>query len=366
MKIEEISLINFRNYEKLDLTFSPFLNIIYGFNGSGKTNLIEAIYLLSLTKSFRINNDKVLIRKGCMKAKIKGQIHKNNDLSSYGVEISNEGKTVLINDQKQNKLSDYVSRINVILFNPADTRLIDAAPSERRKLLNIEISKLYKEYLVILANYDHILKQRNFYLKGMYINNNYETSYLDILTKKLIEYGMKIAKYREEFIEKINEEISSIYEQIFNSGTLKIRYVSVYKNKTDQELFKRYKNNYQKEMSIGKTIDGIHHDDIEFVLDNNNLKEWGSEGQRKNAIISFKLAEISIIKQLKDYYPILILDDLMSELDKEKIANIFKMLDENVQTFITTTDLMSVDENLIKKAKKIEVNNGILKEENYE
>ncbi len=363
MKIESINLVNFRNYEKLNIEFDNFINIFYGKNGSGKTNLIEAIYLLSLTKSFRISNDKFLIRKGNMKTKVRGSIRKNGDLSEYTVEISNDGKSVEIDNNKVEKISDYVSRINIILFNPVDTRLIDDAPVERRKLLNIEISQLYKEYLIVLANYNKILKQRNFYLRSMYVNGNNDTNYLDILTKKLIEYGCLIAKYRKEFIENINKYITDIYASIFKSGELKIKYVSSYKNKTGAELLKNYQKNYQKEMEIGKTLIGVHHDDIAFVIDNNNLKEWGSEGQRKNAIISFKLAEINVIKDLKKYYPILILDDLFSELDKEKITNILKLLNNEVQTFITTTEINKIDKRVIKDAKKFKVDNGTVKEE---
>ena len=363
MKIESINLVNFRNYEKLDIEFDNFLNIFYGKNGSGKTNLVEAIYLLSLTKSFRISNDKFLIRKGNMKTKVRGNIRKNGDLSEYTVEISNDGKAVEIDNNKVEKISDYVSRINIILFNPVDTRLIDEAPAERRKLLNIEISQLYKEYLIVLANYQKILKQRNFYLRSMYVNGNNDTNYLDILTKKLIEYGCLIAKYRKEFIENVNKYITDIYARIFKSGELKIKYVSSYKNKTGAELLKIYQKNYQKEMEIGKTLIGVHHDDIAFVIDNNNLKEWGSEGQRKNAIIAFKLAEINVIKDLKKYYPILILDDLFSELDKEKITNILKLLNNEVQTFITTTEINKIDKRVIKDAKKFKVDNGTIKEE---
>lgn len=362
MKIDSLSLMNFRNYETLNISFGD-LNIIYGLNGSGKTNIIEAIYTLALTKSFRINNDKVMIKKGKIKAKIKGNVLKNGDENTFGVEISNDGKVVTINDERQDKVSDYVSRINVILFNPSDTRLIDEAPSERRKMLNIEISQIYKEYLVILTNYQRILKQRNFYLRGMYVNGSYTNTYLDILTKKLIEYGSIICKYREKFVDNINKYIASNYEKIFGSGTLKIRYVSTFKNKSEDDLIKRYKDNYQKELSVGKTLEGIHHDDIVFVLDNNNLKEWGSEGQRKNAIISFKLAEISVINEIKGYYPILILDDLFSELDKEKVTNLLGMLDRNVQTFMTTTDLKNINKKVIKDAKKFKVNDGILEEE---
>lgn len=362
MKIDSLSLMNFRNYETLNISFGD-LNIIYGLNGSGKTNIIEAIYTLALTKSFRINNDKVMIKKGKIKAKIKGNVLKNGDENTFGVEISNDGKVVTINGEKQDKVSDYVSRINVILFNPSDTRLIDEAPMIRRKMLNIEISQIYKEYLVILTNYQRILKQRNFYLRGMYVNGSYTNTYLDILTKKLIEYGSIICKYREKFVDNINKYIASNYEKIFGSGTLKIRYVSTFKNKSEDDLIKRYKDNYQKELSVGKTLEGIHHDDIVFVLDNNNLKEWGSEGQRKNAIISFKLAEISVINEIKGYYPILILDDLFSELDKVKVTNLLGMLDRNVQTFMTTTDLKNISKKVIKDAKKFKVNDGILEEE---
>ncbi len=362
MKIDNLSLMNFRNYETLNISFGD-LNIIYGLNGSGKTNIIEAIYTLALTKSFRINNDKVMIKKGKIKAKIKGNVLKNGDENTFGVEISNDGKVVTINGEKQDKVSDYVSRINVILFNPSDTRLIDESPMIRRKMLNIEISQIYKEYLVILTNYQRILKQRNFYLRGMYVNGSYTNTYLDILTKKLIEYGSIICKYREKFVDNINKYIASNYEKIFGSGTLKIRYVSTFKNKSEDDLIKRYKDNYQKELSVGKTLEGIHHDDIVFVLDNNNLKEWGSEGQRKNAIISFKLAEISVINEIKGYYPILILDDLFSELDKVKVTNLLGMLDRNVQTFMTTTDLKNISKKVIKDAKKFKVNDGILEEE---
>lgn len=362
MKIDSLSLMNFRNYETLNISFGN-LNIIYGLNGSGKTNIVEAIYMLALTKSFRINNDKIMIKKGKIKAKIKGNVLKKNDENEFGVEISNDGKIVTINGEKQDKVSNYVSKINVILFNPSDTRLIDDAPSERRKMLNIEISQIYKEYLVVLTNYQRILKQRNFYIRGMYINGSYTSEYLDILTKKLVEYGKVICKYRQDFIDNINKYIISNYEKIFGSGTLKIRYVSTFKNKSEDDLIKRFKDNYQKELSVGKTLEGIHHDDIMFILDNNNLKELGSEGQRKNAIISFKLAEINVIYDIKGYYPILILDDLFSELDKEKITNLLGMLDRNVQTFITTTDLKNISKKVIKDAKKIKVCDGAIEEE---
>ena len=363
MKIDNINLVNFRNYEKLDISFGDGLNIFYGKNGSGKTNLIEAIYILALTKSFRISNDKLLIKKGSIKSKINGEITKNDDATKYSVIISNEGKTVEINDTKVDKISDYVSKINIILFNPVDTRLIDDAPVDRRKMVNIEISQLNKEYLIILANYNRILKQRNFYLRSLYVNGNNDTNYLNILTNKLIEYGLLINKYRSEFIENINKYIKDIYSNIFKSGELKIKYVSSFNNKNSSKLLKSYQQNYKKEMEVGKTLIGVHHDDILFYLDNYNLKELGSEGQRKNAIISFKLAEIKVINEIKKINPILILDDLFSELDKEKICNILKLLDKDVQTFITTTEINKVDKKILKNSKIFKVDEGIIKEE---
>ena len=363
MKIDNINLVNFRNYEKLDISFGDGLNIFYGKNGSGKTNLIEAIYILALTKSFRISNDKLLIKKGSIKSKINGEITKNDDATKYSVIISNEGKTVEINDTKVDKISDYVSKINIILFNPVDTRLIDDAPVDRRKMVNIEISQLNKEYLIILANYNRILKQRNFYLRSLYVNGNNDTNYLNILTNKLIEYGLLINKYRSEFIQNINKYIKDIYSNIFKSGELKIKYVSSFNNKNSSKLLKSYQQNYKKEMEVGKTLIGVHHDDILFYLDNYNLKEWGSEGQRKNAIISFKLAEIKVINEIKKINPILILDDLFSELDKEKICNILKLLDKDVQTFITTTEINKVDKKILKNSKIFKVDEGIIKEE---
>ena len=366
MKIDNISLVNFRNYEKLDISFGNGLNIFYGKNGSGKTNLIEAIYILALTKSFRISNDKLLIKKGSIKSKVNGEIIKNEDATKYAVVISNEGKTVEINDTKVDKISDYVSRINIILFNPVDTRLIDEAPVDRRKMINIEISQLNKEYLIILANYNRILKQRKFYLRSMYVNGNNDTNYVNILTNKLIEYGLLINKYRSEFIQNINKYITEIYSSIFKSGELKIKYVSSYNNKNSSKLLKSYQQNYKKEMEVGKTLIGIHHDDILFFLDNYNLKECGSEGQRKNAIISFKLAEIKVINEIKKINPILILDDLFSELDKEKIRNILKLLDKDVQTFITTTEINKVDKKILKNAKIFKVDNGTIEEDKHE
>jgi len=357
MKINSLKITNFRNYDKLNLNFSDNLNIIYGNNGVGKTNLVESIYALSLTKSFRTNNDKNLIKKDELSTKIEGEV-KTNTLNNYQVIINKEGKKVKIDNNIISKISDYISNINIILLQPDEHMIFNSSPTSRRKLINIEISQINKEYLLYLSNYNKILKQRNFYLRELFINSNASKDFLDILTKKLIDCGLKINDYRRKFINEINEYISNYYNKIFESGNLVVKYISDYDNKTEEELFNLYKKNYNKEINLGNTSVGIHHDDINFLLDKQNLSEWGSNGQRKNAIFSFKLAELQIFYNKKGLYPILILDDLFSALDNEKIQKIVKLLDNDIQTFITTTDLEKVDNKLLKNSKIFNVIDG--------
>lgn len=364
MKIQNIKISNFRNYDNMNLSFSPKLNIIYGQNGSGKTNLVEAIYLLALTKSFRVNNDSYLIKKGSENASVEGKLL-TNIVTNYKISLNNNGKKVEIDNNKLDRISDYISRINIVLFNPDDLNIIGGPPSIRRRLLNIEISQIEKEYLFLLNDYEKVLKNRNSYLKELYLNGNGSKEYLDILTNKLIEIGLKINKYRGDYLKEINEYISKIYQNIFETGNLIIKYVSNFNNKSQEQLFKDYTKNYSKEMAFGKTLTGIHHDDIEFLLDGNKLREWGSVGQQKNSIISFKLSEVIIIEKRTKEYPILILDDLFSELDEQKIKNIFKMLNDYVQTFITTTEIKKIHLKNYSDYKLFKVKNGLIEEEEY-
>lgn len=357
MYIEKLKLSNFRNYDNLDISFSNTLNIIYGNNGSGKSNVIEAIYLLALTKSFRASSDINLIKKGTSLTEIKGVI-RSREKTRYQIDLSSEGKKVYINSDKVGRISDYVTNINIVLFNPLDTKIINDSPSFRRKLINIDISQTSKEYLMLLSSYEKVLKNRNAYLKQLYLNGNASKDYLDILTKKLVNIGKNINEYRKNYIDKINCHITKIYENIFEYGNLKIEYNSFFNAKTEEELFNDFEKKYYREMEMGKTLIGIHHDDIEFVLDDNSIKEYGSVGQQKNAIISYKLAQLLIIKELKGEYPILILDDLFSELDVKKINNIIKMLNKEVQTFITSTDIDKIDKVLLENSNIYLVENN--------
>lgn len=362
MQIKNLKLTNFRNYEKLEVAFNDHLNLIYGNNGMGKTNLVEAICVLALTRSFRPIVDKNLIYFDKNVAKIEGNVKKEYT-NNYKVLIESLGKKVKIDNNKVPKISDYISKINVVIFNPEDLKIIKDTPSIRRKSINIEISQISVSYLQNLNNYNKILKQRNAYLKTLAISSNTSTEYLDILTKKLVEFGIKIHIERKKYYELVNSYINTFYEQITGFNNLMVRYISDFDNKKENELLDLYKKNLKKDLFVGKTSIGIHHDDLEFDLDNINLKIYGSEGQQKNAIISLKLSEIEIIKQLKGDYPILILDDLFSEIDNVKINNIIKLLNNDVQTFITTTNIENVSKSLLNNCKVIRVSDCKIEEE---
>ncbi len=362
MEISSLKLLNFRNYESLEINFSPKLNIIYGKNGMGKTNLVEAIYILGLTKTFRLGSEDVVIKKGKIISKVEGLI-KDNIYNNYRIVISPNGKRIKIDNNKISKISDYITKVNIVLFNPDDLKIIKDTPMTRRRLLNIEISIINNLYLNYLTNYNKVLKQRNSYLKALNKKNMEVTPFLDILTEQLIDLGLKIVSIREEFIEDINNYISDIYYEITHKGTLKINYKSEFKNKKKEDLLKMYSKNISREIFNGKTLFGPQHDDIEFIVDQEIVKEYSSVGEQKNSVIAFKLAEIKNIVEKLHKKPILILDDLFSELDQEKINNILNLIDDDMQTFITTTEINNVNKILLNKAKIFHVINGIIKEE---
>src|SRR5574344_61702 len=225
MKITSLKLLNFRNYDQVEFNFAKKINLIYGLNGMGKTNLIEAIYVLALTKSFRTLNDQNLIKKNNTLMKISGTIESKIS-NNYQIIIAKEGKRVKIDNNLCKKMSEYISKINVILFNPDDLKLIKDTPNYRRKSLNIDISELDNNYLILLSNYNKIIKQRNSYLKTMYYNSNTSIDYLNILTDKIIELGLVIYEKRKKFIDLINENISNIYQKINNYCNIHLKYIS--------------------------------------------------------------------------------------------------------------------------------------------
>ena len=365
MKIHHLKLLNFRNYEKMEVSFSPKYNIIFGNNGSGKTNLVESIYVLALTKSFRGTVDKILLMNSKDVCRIEGEVS-DKYTNKYKLILKDGGKKVKINNTKVEKLSDYISQISVVLFNPDDLRFIKDSPTIRRKSINLEISQINNSYLKNLNMYNKLLKQRNSYLKTTNINANSSSEFLTILTNKLVDYGEKIYESRRKYINLLNQKIGDLYNSICGIQDLKLEYSSDYKDFDREKILKKYQDNLNRDIILGKTTVGVHHDDIKFKLEGYNIKDYGSEGQQKNAIIAYKLTELEIFYQIRGNYPILILDDLFSELDRFKINNILNLINDDIQTFITTTEIDKINDNVLSNSKLFEVVDGYVREVNYE
>jgi len=368
MKLQKISLVNFRNYEKLSLKFNPHVTIFIGKNAQGKTNLLESIYMLALTKSNRKGLEENFIRFGSYKAKIKGTIKQDRIYKDLEVQLFNQSKKVFYNNNEIRKISDYISYMNVILFTPDDLDIIKGSPSVRRNLLNVEISQISKKYLNAHNLYNKLLKTRNEYLKLLYTNSLSDETYLNILTEKLIDQAITIYQERHAFLEQINENIASIYEQITGFKNLKIKYlpnleISSFVNEDiAKTLEKKLNSNRKKEEILGTTLYGPHRDDFAFYLNDKDLKVFGSQGQQRLAVIAFKLAEITIFYKKTNTYPILLLDDLFSEIDRSKKNQLLKYISGEMQTIITATDLSDMKKSLLEDATIYEVKNGIIRE----
>jgi DNA replication and repair protein RecF len=260
-------------------------------------------------------------------------------------------KKTKINSKLQRKLSDFISQYRIILLSPDELKLIKSSPNTRRNYLNIQISQLNKEYIYFLNNYNNLIKNKNDYLKKLMLNSNLDTRYLDIIDEKIVDEGMKIYNYRKQYIESINKYINEIFDKFIKNKGLYIKYISDYEINDREKLLLELKRNRKKEINLGMTSFGIHRDDFEFIHNDNNSKDYSSQGLQKLIVLAMKISEVKIFIEEYNIYPILLLDDLFSELDEKNRNNIFKSLDKNIQVFITTTDLKNINKRIIDKAK---------------
>lgn len=364
MYLSKIELSHYRNYKKEKIKLCDKVNIFIGDNAQGKTNILESIYILALTKSHRVGFENNIIENGYQACKIKGNLYDNNFLKELELLVNIDKKKVSINNKEIKKIADYISNMNVVMFCPNDLDIVKGSPQVRRNLLNIEISQLYPFYVNYLNEYNKILKNRNEYLKQLNINGMTDTRYLEILDEKLIERGCDIYLYRKKYLDYINEKIKDIYKNIMNIDDLNIIYetnidIDSFEQETIKEKFrKKLKNNLKREIFQGMTLYGPHRDDFSFYIKDENLKYYGSQGQQRLAIISFKLAEVSLFKEEKNTSPILLLDDIFSELDIKKRNKLIKYIPLDTQTIITTTDLKNIQKKILNSAKVFLVNNG--------
>ena len=361
MNITKLELMNFRNYKKIIFDNFSNLNIIIGNNGIGKTSIIEAIYLGSLAKSFKTNNEHLIIKNDSDYFRIKIYYFDYGPKKNLEVFYDKDGKKTKINSKIQRKLSEFISQYRVIMLSPDELKLIKSSPNTRRNYLNIQISQLHKEYLYFLNNYNTLIKNKNDYLKKLMFNSNLDTRYLDILDEKIVEEGLKIYSYRKKYIDMINDYINDIFKKYQENNKIEIKYVSDYEINDKQKLLEVLRKNRKKEINIGMTSFGVHRDDYEFLQNGNNAKEYSSQGLQKLIVLAMKISEVQIFVKKYEIYPILLLDDLFSELDEKNRNNIFKSLDKEIQIFITTTDLKNINKRIIERAKIFDLDERMCK-----
>ena len=362
--LKKINLINFRNLKKQIITFDKKTNIFIGDNAQGKTNLLESIYFLALTKSYR-TNDFNLINKDEEFTKVKGEIKDTTSIAkNLSVELVNDQKKVKINNNEISKIADYITNLNVVLVSPEDINILQGTPAERRNFLNIELSQLSKNYIKKYNEFNKILKIRNNYLKMLYNSSNPDRRYLDSLTENLIDREIEIYQERKKFIDLINSNVSNIYEDIIGIKNFHIIYetnIEFDNFETEylkEKLTKKYNDSLKKEIENGMTLYGPHRDDLVFLIKEDDIKIFGSQGQQKVAIIALKLSEIPVFKKITNTNPIILLDDVFSELDIKTRNKLINFIPEDIQVIITSNDTRGINKKFLDNAKIFKVVKG--------
>lgn len=361
MYIKNIYLKNYKNYIEQKINFNKDINIIYGDNAQGKTNLIESIYLLSYGKGFKTNINENIVNFNKDETYIEIEFFKKNrdqKISLYYNKNTNK-KFLKINEVAQNKLSNLYGKIYLVIYKPEDVDIVKKGPSIRRKYIDMLISSIKPFYISNISNYNLIIKQRNAFLKNN--KNNYfskkdliDFNYLEVLNTKLCEYANKIYKYRKEYIEKINEIANEFHLSIVKQKNERISFEYKSDSYSVENLKKKLKKNEQNDFLRGYTSSGIHRDDIIIKINGMDLSLFGSQGQQKSSILSLKLAEMKIIEKETNEKPILILDDFMSEIDENR-QKMFIQNIKNYQILITSTKKIIIDD---RKNKLIQIKNG--------
>ena len=351
MRIKSLKIENFRNIKDIQIFPSDEMNVIYGENAQGKTNIIEAIWLFTGAKSFRGAKDEELKRFSCEKARLKIEFEAEKIEKSAQIEI-NEKRIACLNEKPLKSVSHLAGKFNAIIFSPTDLRLLSDGPKLRRKFLDMAICQLYPTYIEILRGYTKAVTQRNKILKD-FKNNSSVLPLLDVFENEIALSGEKIIKYRLRYIEILKEFIPEIYKGISNGQeNFEIEYISSNKS---ENLLTDLKNSRKEDMFTYKTSVGPHRDDLEFKINGISAKNFGSQGQKRSVALSLKLAEAEILKKNTGEYPICLLDDIMSELDPKRQNFILNHIKE-MQTFLSCCDPETLKN--LKEGKRFKVKNG--------
>lgn len=368
MYLKTLELRNFRNYADLVVEFGSGINVLLGENAQGKTNLLESIYFLALTRSHRTNSDRDLISWRTKAARVSGSVQKEHTVTPLEINLSSKGKNAKVNHLEQSRLSQYVGQLNVILFAPEDLSIVKGSPAVRRKFIDMEFGQMSSKYLYNSAQYRSVLKQRNQYIKQLQFNPKGDQVYLDVLSDQLAAHGAEIIFQRIQFLKKLEKWSQEVHKEISQGKEkLSFQYVSpISSDQADttekiyaalQALFQKQR---EKELQQGKTLVGPHLDDVRFMVNDKNVSTFGSQGQQRTTALSVKLAEIDLMKEETGEYPVLLLDDVLSELDDSRQTHLLTAIQNKVQTFITTTSLSGVAQQLINEPHVFNIDHGVL------
>jgi DNA replication and repair protein RecF len=355
MYVKYLKLKNYRNYDELYIELNSKVNVFIGDNAQGKTNILESIYFCSVGKSHRTSKDKELISWDQKEARMSVHVAKERLDKKIDISIFREGKkSMSINSIKVNRVSDLIGTLNVVMFSPEDLKIVKESPTHRRRFLDIELCKLNKKYYYNLVQYNKVLDERNSALKKWRQMNN---DMMDIYDEQISGYGSYIISERQKFIGKLNEKGSKIHNDI-TSGSEDIRFE--YLTCGAEGIHKSLGENRQKDFERKTTSTGPHRDDFDIRINGIDTRSFGSQGQQRTSVLTIKFATIDIIKEMTGEYPVLLLDDVLSELDINRQKYILNSIN-SIQTIITCTGISDIKEYLDDGAAIYTVSSGSVK-----
>lgn len=363
MVIESVDLKNFRNYSIMNMEFDPHVNLIYGNNAQGKTNILESLYLCATSKSHRGSKDREIIEFDQDEAHIKMNVMKNQIRYRIDMHLKkSKTKGIAINGIPIKKAVELFGIINIVFFSPEDLNIIKNGPAERRRFIDMELSQLDKIYLSNLINYNKVLTQRNKLLKELAFRTTEEDMMtLDIWDIQLVKYGVEVIRSREAFIQQINEIIKNIHLKL-SGGTehIELEYMPCVEK---ESLSKAVSQGREKDIRFKATNYGPHKDDVIFYINGKDVRKYGSQGQKRTAALSLKLAEIELVRLRVKDTPVLLLDDVLSELDSNRQNFLLDSIGD-IQTIVTCTGLDEFINNRFAINKIFKVNGGVVENMN--
>ncbi len=359
MYVKKLKLINYRNYENLEIDLGRHVNVFMGNNAQGKTNILEAIYYCSFAKSHRTSRDKDLINWSKEVSFISISVGRSRIDKKIDINILKDGKKVIkVNSIKINKIGELFGNFNVVMFSPEDLKIIKDSPGVRRKFIDMELCQLDSKYYYNLVQYNKVMNERNIVLK----NRNLDLDILDIYDIQLANFGSYVIERRLSYLSSLNKYSEDIHNEITSGKeTIEFKYNSTIKNSDNiqENFYETLRSNRKRDLDRGITSHGPHRDDFSVYINNVDTKSFGSQGQQRTAVLTMKFASLRIIKEITGEYPVLLLDDVLSELDLNRKKYVLSSIGE-IQTIITCTGIEDLNDYLDNNSKLFKVKEGIV------